>query len=63
MHGYTVDKYATGMLPVESYPCTTTLDTLLSKIEASAQRFFNHGSSHVKIPMKKYHFLALLLGL
>jgi len=34
----------------------------LAKIEVSDQWFFNPGSNHVKIPMKKEHFFALLLG-
>jgi len=38
------------------------MDVFLAKIEASDQRFFNAGSNHVKISMKKEHFFALLLG-
>jgi len=35
------------------------MDAFLAKIEASDQRFFNPGSNHVKIPMKKEHFFSL----
>jgi len=38
------------------------MDAFWAKIEASDQRFFNTGLNHVKIPMKKEHFFALLLG-
>jgi len=37
------------------------LDAFLAKIEASDKRFFNHGSNHVKIPMKKERFFGTFI--
>jgi len=37
------------------------MDAFLAKKDASDQRFFNPGSDHVKIPMKKEHFFGTFI--